>query len=65
MVKRYFLDSDDDGHWFVIPTSSRKAWEMWRNLPDTDENSWNTPDYAQPVGGSPSALVTFAYPVIA
>ena len=59
----YFMDTDDSGHWYVIPESKRKEWEEWANLPEDDPAGWDEPDYAHSVGGSP-AQVTFQRPVI-
>jgi hypothetical protein len=60
---RYFLSSDNDGHWYVIPESHRQNWDKWVDLDSDDEESWNVPEYAKEVNGSPS-LVTFLEPII-
>lgn len=56
---RFFLDSDADGHWYVVPENKRAEWQAWVNC--DDEDSWQVPDYAKAVGGAPS-LVTFTDP---
>ncbi len=56
--KRYILSQDNDCHWYVIPVLKLSAWDAWLNIPSDDERSWVPPDFADPVGGSPS-LVTF------
>ncbi len=28
-ARRWFLDSDDDGHWYLIPTDRHHAWTNW------------------------------------
>ncbi len=44
----YILTQDDDCHWYVIPDDKQEAFNDWLN----DENNWETPDYAESVGGS-------------
>lgn len=60
-MERYFLSVDNDCHWYVIPESRRKEWDAWRDIDEDDEASWNVPDWALAVGGSPT-LVTFENP---
>jgi hypothetical protein len=57
---RYFLAQDDDSHWYLVPEQNRAEWEAWRNLPSTDERTWEHPDFAKPIDG-PHTL-TFADP---
>lgn len=61
---RYFLDRDDDGHWYVIPVHHMDDWNAWRNLGSDDKRSWDVPSYAREVGGS-HTLVSFSRPEIA
>lgn len=56
--KRFFLDNDNDGHWYIIPVDKISEWEEWSNLSEDNEDSWDTPDFAIPIGGSPT-LITF------
>lgn len=56
MNKRYFLDSDEDGHWYLVEASSRKKWEEWLRLDPEDELSWTHPSFAKAVGGSPNRI---------
>lgn len=28
---KYFLDQDDDCHWYLIPLSEQVAWDKWCN----------------------------------
>ena len=63
MQERYFLSQDGSCHWYVVPVSRKEEWSEWRNLPEDDERAWDTPDFAQEVGGSPT-LVTFTDPAI-
>jgi hypothetical protein len=57
-TERYFLDSDNDGHWYVIPESKQQEWDDWLDLPDDDPKAWTPPEGVSEVGGSPS-LVKF------
>lgn len=43
----YFLDCDDDGHDYLIPSSRRKDWNEWLNLDRDEELSWVVPSYAK------------------
>lgn len=61
---RYFLDTDSCGHWFVVPLAHKSEWEAWASLPDDDPANWDPPDFAKPVGGSPT-LVIFENPEVA
>ena len=56
--RRFFLDSDNDGHWYVIPAEKRSEWEVWSNLDGEDERAWDTPEWAVPINGAQSR-VTF------
>lgn len=62
-MERYFLDQDNDCHWYVVPAASRAEWEAWRAIPSDDERAWEPPAFAMPLGGSPT-LVTFTDPMI-
>jgi len=59
--ERYFMSTDDSGHWYIIPVTKRQEWEEWSDLPEEDERTWEAPDFARPVGGSPTC-VTFTDP---
>jgi len=58
---RFFLAQDNDGHWYLIPVDRRAEWEAWTNIPSDDERSWESPEWATAIGGSPSQ-VTFTDP---
>lgn len=62
--ERYFLGSDNSGHWYVVPVSKTDEWDMWNNLDEDDEAAWEAPEWAKRVGGSPT-LVTFELYTIA
>jgi hypothetical protein len=51
------LVQDNDSHWYVIPDDKLPEWEEWRDIPGSDERSWELPDYATEVSGYQS--VTF------
>lgn len=59
---RFFLDRDSSGHWYLIPAANREDWDFWSNLDEDDERSWDPPDFARRIAGSPS-WVTFESPV--
>jgi len=56
---RYILVRDNDSHWYVIPCDMTEQWESWLSIDSDDERSWEAPEFAEIVGGSPS-LVTFS-----
>jgi len=58
MTERYYLDRDNDSHWYVVPVSRKDDWEAWLGLGEDEEAGWDEPDFVARVGGSPS-LVTF------
>lgn len=60
--KRFFLGSDNDSHWYIVPACKRTEWEEFCNIPEDDERSWNVPAFAEPLGGCPSAI-TFQNPL--
>ena len=62
--ERFFLDTDHDGHWCVIPCEKRSAWEAWLEIDPADEASWEMPDFVKRTGGAPT-LVTYCDPQIA
>jgi hypothetical protein len=62
--ERYYLTTDNDSHWYVVPVVNKSEWDAWCEIDSDDERAWETPDFARAVGGSPS-LVTFSNPEIA
>jgi len=62
--ERHYLARDNDLHWYVIPAGQRDEWEAFLGIDSEDERAWQVPEWATPVGGSPS-LVTFTNPEIA
>lgn len=52
-VKRYYLDNDDDGHWYVVPLEQRATFNEWLTKDEAE-----TPPGVVAIGGPPSG-VTF------
>lgn len=48
---RYFLDTNQDSHWYLIPVVMRADWEAFLILDAEDEHSWNVPQYAREIDG--------------
>lgn len=51
MTTRYFIDSDNSGHEYYVPVSRREDFDKWSQLPEDDEEGWETPDYATRIDG--------------
>lgn len=60
-LKRFYLDTDNDSHWFIIPLTRKAEWEKWLELDQDTEAAWLAPKFAIEVGGSPNS-VTFSQP---
>lgn len=60
---RFFMDQDNDCHWYIIPQERGDEWHKWKSIPDGDERGWTVPDWAKPIGES-HTLVTFEDPEI-
>lgn len=56
MSQRFYLASDDDGHWYVVPAEKRTEWEGWI-YSDAYMNG-DVPEWAKAVNKSPG-WVTF------
>lgn len=62
--ERYYLTSDEDGHWFVVPLDSKNIWENYlEEIYKRCNYGISLPDGVMKVGRSPS-LVTFENPII-
>lgn len=61
--ERFFLDSDDDGHWYVVPKSKEDEWYKWLGIDRSLVVVEEAPEWVIEVGGAPS-LVTFSNPVV-
>jgi len=42
---------DNSAHRYVIPLGKLDDWNQWLDIPDSDERSWDVPEYATPTGG--------------
>lgn len=58
---RYFLASDNDGHWYLVEAEKRVEWDAWCALASDDERAWEAPEFAARIVGSPEN-VTFEAP---
>ena len=59
----YFLDCDEDGHWYLIPTDFRHGWNEWVNLPYDEDNPAKLPASVVCLDGGPHR-VSFSHPII-
>lgn len=57
----WFLASDNDAHWYLVPVAHRKEWYEWCDIPDDDERAWEPPTFAKRLGGGVS-IVEFMNP---
>lgn len=53
---KYYLDTDQSGHWYIVPVDRSQEWSEWQELDDDDERAWEAPEWAQMVGGAPQAV---------
>jgi hypothetical protein len=60
MAERFFIDCDDDGHWFLIPLSLKDAWEQWFEMYSGGEEP---PEGVVYLNGPPG-MVTFEDPEV-
>lgn len=61
--KRYFLDTDDSGNWYIVPVERREDFESWQNQDwQHDLSDFQPPDYAEQINGTFN-YVTFTNPV--
>jgi hypothetical protein len=59
----YTLHQDNDSHWYVIPADKVPEWEEFLELDPDDPESWDAPEWAEAVGGSPSLVIFNSYQV--
>ena len=52
MINMFFLDQDNDGHWYVVPIIIEKLWREWLDLDQNLEEAWTQPAGVIAVGGS-------------
>lgn len=62
--RRFFLDQDNDGHWFVVPVSKYVRWEEWLSLDSEDERAWDVPEYITPIDGGPQGVCFPSYEIM-
>lgn len=62
-MERFFLDRDNDGHWYIVPVAIKDIWDDWCDLDSDDEAAWTVPEGVTRVPGNPR-LVTFTNPTI-
>lgn len=55
--QRYFLDQDNDCHWFLVEADKRAEWEAWLEIDSGDEKSWTPPNCAEELPGGPSDVI--------
>jgi hypothetical protein len=53
---RFFLTRDGDGHDYLVPVAMRSTWDEWREIPTDDPRSWDVPEGAIALGGSPEGV---------
>jgi len=53
MSTHYFLDQDNDCHWYLIPVDKRAEWNKW-----LDSAKRNVPKYARSVDGPQWVIFT-------
>lgn len=61
---KYYLATDNDCHWYVIPLTKRKEWDEWCEIPSDDERAWEPPEFAVPVNGDPGQVVFKEYKIL-
>lgn len=59
--KRYFMDRDNDGHWYLVDAEYRAEWEAWLDLGRGIADSWVPSLFAIELAGGPPN-VTFSDP---
>ena len=57
--KKYFLDQDEDCHWYIIPNENRAEWDIWTNLDPHKKEAWIVPIFAEAIDGFPSSIAFF------
>ena len=46
---KYTLIQDNDWHWYVIPSNCQNDWSEWCEIPEDEEESWESPEFAREV----------------
>lgn len=50
-VEEYIAVKDNDTHRYQIPSSRKKDWEEFCEIPEDDERSWDVPEWAERIDG--------------
>ena len=61
MNKRYFIDTDNSSHRYIIEADHKAEWDAWLNLPEYDDRSWSAPPFAMRIDGN---FVEFENPTL-
>lgn len=56
MTEYYFLDNDDDGHWYLVPHNQRAEWYSWLNF----DGEADVPVWARLLSGGPQDVIFIA-----
>lgn len=56
--ERFFLGRDQSSHWYLVPVVNKLEWEAWTDLPEDDECSWESPEFAKMIDGPYSLTFT-------
>ena len=57
VTKKFFMDQDDDAHWYLVDNAVRDAWFAWLKIPSDDERAWTPPEGAERLHGPPSMIL--------
>jgi len=56
---RYFIDTDQSSHRYLVEAAHLEEWTAWASLPEDDERAWEVPSFAKRIDG---AFLTFSDP---
>lgn len=48
-MARFYLDTDNDSHWYVVPYNKRHEWNEFVQLDPDNPEAWDVPEYATPI----------------
>lgn len=55
-MTKYFLDNDDDGHWYLVPVEEREAFEEWLDSDVDEHHIFTAKAYEYMIGGHPNKI---------
>lgn len=58
-MQAYFLDNDDNGHWYLIPAERREEWVRWSNTGWDWEDDFADEANNWLINGGPSSITFF------